>query len=130
MSMLYTDEEFCKLRDSKELYQKIFNCSILPIIIHDMHLNIIDANDQATSIFGYSREELLKMQVLDLHTENEFRHSLDVLEEMHEVDSQTVKTAFKRKDGSVFTATAHPCKIKMKRNFFIHVHLQDVQDEK
>ena len=128
MSLLHTDEEFHRLKNTKELYRQIFNCSVLPIIIHDMHLNIIDVNDKTISEFGYSREELLKLQVLDLHTESEMRNSLDVLEEMQELDSHKVQTIFKRKNGTVFTATASPCKIEMKRNSFIHVHLENIQD--
>ena len=128
MSILHTDEEFHQLKNTKELYRQIFNCSVLPIIIHDMHLNILDVNDKAVSEFGYSREEFLKLQVLDLHTPCEFERSLDVLEEIGKTEIQTVKTKFQRKDGTVFLATASPCKIELKRNSFIHVHLQDIKD--
>ena len=128
MSLLLTDEEFHQLKNTKELYRQIFNCSVLPIIIHDMHLNIVDVNDKVISEFGYTREELLQLQVLDLHTDSEMEHSLDVLEEMQKSDSYKVRTKFKRKDGTIFTATASPCKIEMKRNSFIHVHLENMQD--
>lgn len=128
MSLLHTNAEFQKLLETKELYKQIFNCSVLPVIIHDMYLNIIDVNDKAVEVFGYSKEEMLKLQVLDLHIKSEFDHSLEVLEEMHEKDSLTVKTVFQRKDGSAFSAEASPCKIKLERAAFIHVHLQNIKD--
>lgn len=128
MSLLLSDEEFIQLKSTKELYQQIFNCSVLPIIIHDMHLNIVDVNDKALAEFGYSREELVNLRVLDLHTDCEWENALKVLEEMQEAESRIVQTKFKRKDGSIFSATASPCKIQMTRNSLIHLHLQNIEN--
>lgn len=130
MSFLPTDEEFRNLLHSKELYKQIFDCSVLPIIIHDMYLNIIEVNDKASEVFGYSREEILNLKIFDLHTHNELEHSLEVLEKMQESDSMTVKTEFKRKDGSIFTAEVSPCKINLKKTSFIHVHINNIKDLK
>lgn len=127
MSSIDLNQEFQEFRRSGELYKQIFNCSVLPIIIHDMYLNIIEVNDTAVAEFGYSREELLKLQVLDLHSESEMEHSLEVLDKIKEEDSLTVKTFFKRKDGSLFAAKAIPCKINFKKISFIHVHLQKME---
>ncbi|MGB7786456.1 MAG: PAS domain S-box protein [Salinimicrobium sp.] len=127
MSLLHTNAEFQKLLKTKELYKQIFNCSILPVIIHDMFLNIIDVNDKAQEVFGYSKEEMLELQVLDLHTKAEYDHSLEVLEEMQHKDNLSAKSFFKRKDGAVFSAEVSPCKISLQRAAFIHVHFQNVK---
>lgn len=128
MSLLDSDMEFQELLKTGKLYRQIFDCSVLPIIIHDMYLNIVDVNDKTLEVFGYSKEELLEMQVLDLHAESELKHSVEVLEEMQQQDSLTVQSQFKRKDGSIFSAEASPCKINLKRTAFIHVHLQNIKD--
>lgn len=130
MSFLPTDEEYRNLLHSKELYKQIFDSSVLPIIIHDMYLNIIEVNDKFEEVFGYSREEILELKLLDLHTHNELEHSLEVLEKMQESDRLTVKTEFKRKDGSIITAEVSPCKIKLKNTAFIHVHINNIKDLK
>ena len=127
MNAFELDEEFQKFKDSGQLYKQIFDCSVLPIIIHDMFLNIIDVNDKAIEEFGYSKDELLELRVLDLHADTEMEHSLEVLEKMKEMDSLSVRTSFKKKDGSIFTAEAIPCKLEFKRSHFIHVHLKDIQ---
>ena len=127
MSSFELNKEFQEFQQSGELYKQVFNCSILPVIIHDMYFNIIDVNDKALSEFGYSKEEFLKLQVFDLHTESELANSLEVLEKMQKIDSLTVKSFFKRKDGSLFSAEAIPCKLNYKDLTFIHVHLQKIE---
>lgn len=94
-----------------------------------MYFNIIDVNDKAISEFGYSKEEFLKLQIFELHADSELEHSLEVLDKMKEKDSLTVNTLFKRKDGSLFSAEAMPCKINFKKSAFIHVHLQKVKSQ-
>lgn len=127
MSFLPIDDEFRHMLQTKELYKQIFDFSVLPIIIHDMYLNIIEVNDKVVEAFGYSREEILKLQILDLHPHNELEHSLGVLEKMQESDHMTVETKFKRKDGSIFIAEISPCKIKLKNTAFIHVHINNMK---
>ena len=128
MSFLPIDDEFRQMLQTKELYKQIFNCSVLPIIIHDMYFNIIEVNDKVEEVFGYSKDEILKLKIFDLHTDNELENSLEVLEQMNDLDNMTVQTEFKRKDGSVFRAEASPCKISLKRHSFIHVHIQNIKD--
>ena len=127
MSSFDLDPEFRDLKTSGEIYKQIFNCSVLPIIIHDMYFNIIDVNDKAISEFGYSREEFLELQVFDLHEASELENSLNVLEEMKGKDTLEVKTKFRRKDGSLISSQATPCKINFKNTAFIHVHLRKIE---
>ena len=44
-------------------YQQIYQFSPDSILIHDLDMNILDANNKAIKEFGYSKEELLKMKV-------------------------------------------------------------------
>jgi len=48
-----------------EIQKAFFNFSPDPIIIHDMDMNVIDANDKAVKEFGYSKEELLEKRYLN-----------------------------------------------------------------
>lgn len=130
MSFLPIDDEFRNLSQTKELYKQIFDHSIIPIIIHDMYMNIVEVNDKVLEAFGYSRDEILELNILDLHTHNELEHSLEVLEKMQDSDRMIIKTEFKRKDGSIFTAEVAPCKIKLKNTAFIHVHINNMKDMK
>lgn len=53
-------------RESEEKYRDLFENANDPIFIVDADLNYIDVNKKAVELFGYSREELLSMNVLDV----------------------------------------------------------------
>ncbi|MBN2541992.1 PAS domain S-box protein [bacterium] len=58
-----------KLRESKELFEKIFVCQHDGVFILNSNIppEIIDCNPAAAEIFGYSREEMLGLQTTFLH---------------------------------------------------------------
>lgn len=59
------------LVESNESYRNLFFNNPLPIFIWDIHtLAILEINDVATKEYGYIREELLQMNMLDLLTGN------------------------------------------------------------
>ena len=60
------------LTESEESYRQLFNNAPLPTIICDLaSLRILDVNNAIIEQYGYSREELLSMTVLDLHPKEE-----------------------------------------------------------
>lgn len=54
------------LRRSEENFETIFESSSDEIFVSDMQGNIIEVNKQATNLLGYSKIELLSMNLLDL----------------------------------------------------------------
>ena len=58
------------LKKSKESLNTIFNSVNDAIFIHDIHGNIIEVNDTATSMYGYSYEELIGMNIKNIISEN------------------------------------------------------------
>jgi len=114
----------------EQRYNKIFQFSPDSILIHDLDMNILDANNKAIKEFGYSKDELLKMKVFDLHTETELNHSAQVLAEMKKKEWLTVETKFVRKNGSVFSAEITPCKYNLGNKQIIHVVIRDITDRK
>lgn len=93
-------------------------------------MNIINANDSAVREFGYSRDELYKKSVFELHSEDELDHSGEVLDEIQHKKILTVETKFRRSDGSVFFAEATPCKYIIDDKPLIHVYIQDITEKK
>lgn len=55
-----------------ELYISLFETAPVGIILEDKDGNIIDANSKFCQIMGYSRDELLKMNVYDFQTPDKF----------------------------------------------------------
>lgn len=123
-------EDFQQIDETGDIFRQMFKYSIIPTIIHDMEMNIINVNDAALKEFGYSRKELLQKSVFDLHPETELDHSQEVLEIMQHEKTLSVEGRFKRKDGSVFIAEATPCKYILGDKPLIHVFIQDISERK
>lgn len=62
-----------KLKASEELYHSLFDKNPLPIfVVSKKKLQILEANETAVDLYGYSKEELLKMTVFDLRCREEW----------------------------------------------------------
>ncbi len=118
------------LQENEKRFRQIFQFSPDSIIIHDMDMNILDANNKAVEEFGYSKTELLKKTILELHPETEQKHSAQVLYTLKKKESISVETKFIRKDGSVFIAEATPCKYTLGSKPIIHVVIRDITERK
>jgi len=118
------------LKENEERYRQIYQYSPDSIIIHDMDMNILDANNKAIEELGYSKKEMLEMKVFELHPETELKHSAQVLAAMKKKDMLNVETKFVRKDGSVFLAEATPCKYTLGSKPIIHVVIRDITKRK
>ena len=122
--------DFQEINEHEDIFRQMFKYSVIPTIIHDMEMNIINANDRAVEQFGYSQKELFEKSIFELHTEDELEHSEEVLNEMQQKNKMSVETSFKRKDGSVFFAEATPCKFLLGDKPVIHVFIQDITERK
>lgn len=122
--------DFQQIDKDSDIFKQMFKYSVIPTIIHDMEMNIINANDSVIEQFGYSRIELLKKSIFDLHPKEELDHSNQVLNKMQKKKKLSVETCFVRKDGSVFIAEATPCKYLLGDKPVIHVFIQDITERK
>ncbi|MDP8203627.1 MAG: PAS domain S-box protein, partial [Candidatus Tenebribacter mawsonii] len=119
-----------EIKENEDRYRQIYQFSPDSVIIHDMDMNILDVNNKAVEELGYSKKELLKKTIYELHPETEQKHSAQVLDVMKKKDMLNVETKFVRKDGSVFLAEATPCKYKLGSKTIIHVVIRDITERK
>ncbi|WP_445455713.1 sensor histidine kinase [Flavobacterium sp. HNIBRBA15423] len=118
--------DFQIINENEDIFKQMFKYSVIPTIIHDMEMRIINVNDSAVDQFGYSYDEFLKKSIFELHIPEELEHSNEVLNEMKQKEKLSVETSFKRKDGSVFVAEATPCKFIIGNKPVIHVFIKDI----
>lgn len=60
------------LEQEKERYEDLFNLSPLPQFLYDLDtLLFLDANEAAVEEYGYSREEFLKLSLMDIRPEED-----------------------------------------------------------
>ncbi|MGQ8335313.1 ATP-binding protein [Sunxiuqinia sp. A32] len=122
--------DFLRINKAEDIYKQMFKLSLLPIIIHDMEMNIIDVNKAALDEFGYSYEEIRAIKVYDLHSESEIKHSEEVLNVMKQENIVSTETSFRRKDGSEFFAEVTPCKYLLENKPIIHVYIKNITERK
>ncbi|MFV8226572.1 PAS domain S-box protein [Christiangramia aquimixticola] len=112
--------------EKADIFQHMFKFSLIPTFIYDLDLNILEANDCALDEFGYSREELQNIKIAALHPEKQLDNSLLILDNLPLLNTISITTEFKRKDGSVFTAEATPCKFMLGNKPLIHVFIKNI----
>jgi len=105
--LLQLDRQKSDLRHTEDVYRSLFdnagtaNCETDPFTGH-----ILKANDRMCELFGYSREELLDMSLLDVTHPNDRQASIDMLNAIaaggH--DTLTIDKRYLRKDGTAFWA--------------------------
>src|ERR1700747_2365240 len=71
------------LREERQLFRRVFIENPLPCIAYDANnLQILEANDSATSLYGYAAEEILRLDLLALFSAAEQRRRNDLLIEL------------------------------------------------
>jgi PAS domain S-box-containing protein len=123
-------KNFQEIDTEGDIFKQMFKYSVIPTLVHDMDMNIVNANDSAVKEFGFSRNELLNKSIFDLHTEEEIEHSVRVLKKMEHWKTLSVETSFKRKDGTIFIAEATPTRYMLRDMPLIHVFIQDITKRK
>ena len=73
------------------------------IILTDKNLKIIEFNYRALEVFGYSREEMNKMSILDLHPAEALTEISEKISILNIEQAIFFETLHRRKDGSVFS---------------------------
>jgi PAS domain S-box-containing protein len=112
------------LQESEDRFHAVFEGSKDAVFIVDTSAQVIHVNQAACKLTGYSREELLKKSITDLHVFDPF------FDKGLKGDSLTSKTDIRRKDGiSVpveFTGTAVSINGKICR----HILVRDITEHK
>jgi PAS domain S-box-containing protein len=89
---------------SEEKYINLFQNSNDAIFTHDLKGNIFDVNDKAITLFGYTNEEFLSLNISNLHPSNELEKSKFAFEKIIKNGSVKFEINFKKKNGDIFTA--------------------------
>ena len=92
-----TDE---RQRASEQRYRRLFEHSHDAIFIHDDRGRVLDANQQALDMLGYSREELLTLPVSQAHPQAAAGDALTAYSELLSAGHVRFDTQFRSKAGA------------------------------
>ncbi len=91
------------LRESEEKYRSLFNQSVEGIYLHEIDGRILDVNQMASIQSGYTRDELLQLNIFDLQSDVFDRE--DILQQWNRWQLGqrfTIEGKHKRKDGTTY----------------------------
>jgi PAS domain S-box-containing protein len=92
-----------ELKENEEKFRKIFNNEIDAISIFNIETRkLIDVNDAFLNLYGYTREEVLKLTVDDISAEPDSSKKA-IKKSAVEGDTLILKRLHKKKDGSEIT---------------------------
>jgi len=92
------------LRKSESRYRILIEQASDGIFIADMQGNCVDVNKNGCTMMGYTREEILRLSLMDMIPEDNLRTNLKRLKELTSGKEVVKEYLLKRKDGSVFPA--------------------------
>jgi len=120
-----------KVRESERKYRELFEFSMDAILLTDMDGNILEANNAVEKLFGYTREELKKINFTELYVDPEDRKKLmKELEEKGFFKNYEVK--YRRKDGLIVYCLESAVLLKDESGRIVGCHkvIKDITERK
>jgi len=100
------------------------------ILLHDQDWNIVEANDRAVLTYGYSRDELLGMNIRRLRAPEVRYPSDDPLKLVQEEGKAIFESVHQRRDGATFPVEVSSRFIKVdEKKFYQHI-VRDISRRK
>ncbi len=100
------------------------------ILLSDNKYRIVEANEKAVQIYGYSRDELVSMLAMELRPENlqdSFKKQMD---EIISKDGRVFETKHRRKDGSTFPVEVSARPIEVEGKKYLQSIVRDISERK
>ena len=109
------------LLESEVKFRTLVNQAPAALFLHDMESNIIDVNNAALKRYGYTRKQLLKMQVKDIDPDYIEREDKGLFwEQLKEKQNIKFEGRHRRKDGRIFpvSVSLSPIVLNGKNHIF------------
>ncbi|MCX7833329.1 MAG: PAS domain S-box protein [Ignavibacteria bacterium] len=111
-------------------YQAIIKNANEVFILTTIEGKILEVNDKAIQTYGYTKEEMLELNIKDLRAP-EFRKELEELFDKIKIEkSKILETKHIKKDGTIFPVEASLRLIEIEDNSYIQAIIRDITDRK
>lgn len=119
-----------ELAESKEILKQVVELSIDGIIIGAENGDIVDCNGAACRIFGYDKEEMLKLGVADLLKGDFTINIQEIISGKETTGDKAVEVINKKKDGMLFPAEIATRTFKLGNEERLIVYIRDITERK
>lgn len=114
------------LQHSEYRYKKLIETAADAFFLHDLDGNLLDVNQQACTALGYSRDELLKLNVENIEIGPVPEQLSELWPLLNQGKTAQINGIHQRKDGSTFPIEARISLIKINNEEFISVLARDI----
>ena len=115
---------------SEEKYKNLFHFSNDAIILHDLKGKIIDVNPKGLDLFGYTKTELLSLNISDLHPQQSIEQSKDAFDLITEKEFVKFEIDFATKGGRIFSAEVSSSIFEITGEKVIQGIIRDITERK
>jgi PAS domain S-box-containing protein len=114
------------LKDSEEKYKTLFNASINSIFIETLDGKIVDSNDSACRIYGYTKDEFKNMTVFDIVPEDLAKTLRSSFTYEVKTNITPVPSMGRRKDGTSFPIEVSTKLTQIKGKTYVIAYVYDM----
>ena len=118
------------LRSSEEKYSRLFHSSNDAILVHDLDGGIVDANQAALDLLGYTKTEIETIGVSKLHPADDLATSKSAFETIMRDGVVKFEIEFFRRNGEQFSAEVSSSLFKTGGSQLIQGIVRDISDRK
>ena len=119
-----------RIRESENRYSNLFQKSNDAIFLHDMEGNIIDVNQKALDLLGYSKREIKKLNISKLHPKAALKTSRLAFKTISEDGHVEFEVYFKKNNGDVFLAEVSSSLFEIGGKKVIQGIVRDITERK
>jgi len=119
-----------KIKRNEERYRTIFECSRDAVFIANQRARFVEVNQAACELTGYTREELLRMSIPDLHEEIDLIAYKTYFKRILEGESVLSEAKMRRKDGTKVDVEFSNQRIFLDGLPYLHAIARDISEWK
>ncbi|MBT8340637.1 MAG: sigma 54-interacting transcriptional regulator [Desulfatitalea sp.] len=117
------------LHESEARFRQLVTQASEGFFLHDFKGKILDVNRQACVSLGFSRDDLLKMNLADIDIEiRKNRHQLKYWEKLEPYEHITFESKHQRKDGMLFPVEVRLGRIDLEEGRLLLSFARDITD--
>lgn len=104
-----------ELQDSMERYRALFHQAQEPIFLFEVETGrMAEINDAFTRVFGYSKEEIVRMRIFDIPVDSIENIHSNIQKVLQKGSTSIGERIYRRKDGSTVPVEVYASLIKLK----------------
>ncbi|NNM28359.1 MAG: PAS domain S-box protein, partial [Akkermansiaceae bacterium] len=111
-------------------FRLIFESSLDGLILHDLDGTILEVNETACGLFGYTADEFVRKRLLDLHPAEALPGCREAMKDVASEGDCRFETVFRRAGGSEFPAEVTSTRFELEGKPVVQGLVHDITERK